>query len=299
MIGIVVEYNPFHNGHIRQLAWIKKEFPNEKIVIVMSDKFSQRGELIVAPFKQRKKIAKKYGVNKVLKLSLQEGVQAAHIFAKNAINKLYKYGINKLVFGSESNNPEQMIKLAQFLNNNQTNFDEKIRYNIKQAKLAYPKAYQMALENLSGQSFIKPNDILGFEYTKVIVNNNWPIKIFTLARNVDFHSQETNQNYASASLLRNMLLNNQDITYFSPMKIKKMPNMEKFYSKFKKIMSTSPLTKIKKIPLVSEGIENLFLKHLNCRTYNEFIENCTSKRYTASRIKRIMAWIVTKQWKKL
>ncbi len=69
-VGIVVEYNPFHNGHTRQINWIKNNFPNEKIIVVMSDKYTQRGELAVASFSKRVKIDKKYGVDKVLKLRL-------------------------------------------------------------------------------------------------------------------------------------------------------------------------------------------------------------------------------------
>ncbi|VEU76910.1 nucleotidyltransferase [Mycoplasmopsis columbina] len=296
-IGIVVEYNPFHNGHIRQLEWIKKNFPNDKIIVVMSNKFSQRGELIVASFKNRKKIAKKYGVNKVLKLSFKEGVQAAHIFAKNAINKLYKYKIDKLVFGSESNNVQEMIDLAIFLKNNKIQFDQKIKYYLKKEKMAYPKAYAQTLLDLKGKNFIQPNDILGFEYVKHIINNSLKIKIFTLQRNIGYHSLETSDKYASATFLREKIQKKEDISYYSPLKIKKVYKIDKYYKKFQKIMLKTNLDKIKKIPLVTEGIENLFLKHLHLKSYQDFVQACTSKRYTASRIKRIMAWIINKKWK--
>nr|WP_318033099.1 nucleotidyltransferase family protein [Mycoplasmopsis cynos] len=79
-IGIIVEYNPFHNGHIYQLKWIKNKFPDSKIIIAMSHKYSQRGEYICVSWWKRKQIAKKYGVNKFIKLKEHISTQAAHIF---------------------------------------------------------------------------------------------------------------------------------------------------------------------------------------------------------------------------
>ncbi|VEU60717.1 Protein of uncharacterised function (DUF795) [Mycoplasmopsis bovigenitalium] len=295
-IGIVAEYNPFHNGHIRQLNWIKENFPNEKIIVVMTDKFSQRGELTITSFAKRKAIAKKYGVNKVLKLNFEQGVQAAHIFAQNAIKKLYKAGVDKIVFGSESNDIEQMIFIAKTLKKNQQNFDQIIRKYIRKEKLAYPKAFSCALQELTGKNFTMPNDILGFEYIKTIIFNDYNITPYSLERNIAFHSETTIDNYASASLLRNKLRNNESISQFSPMKIKHPRFIDKYYKKFIKILTNTNINKLKKVKLVSEGIENLLLKNANQPDYNSFVNACVSKRYTASRIKRIIAWILCKKW---
>ncbi|QBF34837.1 nucleotidyltransferase [Mycoplasmopsis phocirhinis] len=297
MVGIVAEYNPFHNGHIRQINWIKQNFPNEKIVVVMSDKFSQRGEYTITSFFKRKQIAKKYGVSKVIKLSFEQSVQAAHIFAYNAIMRLNQVGVDKIVFGSESNDVQQMIDLATYLNNHLDLFNQHIRYFLKKEKLAYPKAFALALKQISGKNYTLPNDILGFEYVKTIINNNLNIKIFSIKRNIDFHSQLTLNQYASASLLRQKIKKNEDISHYSPMKIKKGRFIENDYLKFKKILLSTPLTKLKKIQLISEGIENLFLKNIYHSNYDDFIQACVSKRYTASRIKRIYAWILNKKWK--
>ncbi|MCT4469371.1 nucleotidyltransferase [Mycoplasma sp. HS2188] len=297
MVGIVAEYNPFHNGHIRQINWVKQNFPGEKIIVVMSDKFSQRGEFTIASFFSRKRIAKKYGVNKVIKLSFDETVQAAHIFAYHAVMKLHQAGVNKIVFGSESDDVKQMLYLAQFLNKNSDDFNKTIRKYIKKEKMAYPKAFSLALSELSGSSYDLPNDILGFEYVKTIVNNNLDIQIYSIKRNIEFHSEQTYENYASASLLRKKIKNNEDISKYTPMRIKKGRFIEKTYFKFKKILLSTPLEKIKRIKLVSEGIENLFLKNIHHTNYDDFIQACVSKRYTASRIKRIYAWILCKKWK--
>ncbi|WP_027120606.1 nucleotidyltransferase [Mycoplasmopsis lipofaciens] len=297
-IGIVAEYNPFHNGHIRQLNWIKEKFPNEKIIVVMSDKYTQRGELAIASFKQRKAIAMKYGVDKILKLKFEETVQAAHIFAYSAILKLYKHGVDKIVFGSEDDDPQTMIKTAQLMKEKQVEFHNILHAKLKKGKTSYPRAMAETISELGGKEFTKPNDILGFEYIKVIVEKNLPIDIYTIKRNIDFHSEETNDIYASASLIRKMIFNNEAIDKYSPMVFNKKPKkIQDKYSKFQKIVKKTSVSKLKKIPLVSEGIENLFKKNINIPSYDLFVEACTSKRYTSSRIKRIIAWILNKKWK--
>ncbi|ADV34328.1 Protein of uncharacterised function (DUF795) (plasmid) [Mesomycoplasma conjunctivae] len=298
-VGIIAEYNPFHNGHIKQINWVKEHFPGEKIVVVMSDKFSQRGELTVVPFSIRKKYAKKYGVNKVIKLKFEETVQAAHIFAYNAVMKLYKAKVDKIVFGSESNNPDSMLYCAKVMKEKHNEFSFALLQKMKKSGLSYPKAVSEVMKELVGESFEMPNDILGFEYIKVIVYNNLPIKIYTLRREVGYHSDKVVDEFASASYLRKLIYQGQDIRAYSPMTFKKVPRTTaSLYWKFQKIMNHTSLKKIKRIPLISEGIENLLKKNITYPTYESFVEACTSKRYTASRIQRIIAWILNRKWKK-
>lgn len=298
-VGIIVEYNPFHNGHIRQINWIKENFPGEKIIAIMSDKFTQRGELAVAPFKERKKIAKKYGVDKVIKLGFEQTVQAAHVFAYNAVMELYEKGkIDKLVFGSESNDPQKMIEIAQIIKNNQEEFYEEIKRIQKVEKFSFPKAASLAIKKIAGDSYEMPNDILGFEYVKTIINNNLPIKIYSIKRNTDYHSLEASEIYASATFLREKIYKGEDISKWSPMVFYKIPkHTSELYIKFQKNMLNAEREKLQEIPVISEGIENLLIKHISIPTYDLFVEACTSKRYTASRIKRIMAWVIVKMKK--
>ncbi|WP_338822721.1 nucleotidyltransferase [Mycoplasmopsis felifaucium] len=296
-IGIVAEYNPFHNGHIKQIKWIKENFPGEKIIVVLTEKITQRGEFAVASFKERAKIAKEFGVDKVLKLSFDETCQAAHIFAFNAVMKLYTKGkINKIVFGSETNDVKKMIEIATILRDKQNEFYELTRKIQKNQKVSFPKACSIALAEISGLNYNMPNDILGFEYVKTIINNNLPIEIFSIERNVGFHSDETNGEYASASLLRKMIYAGEDISQYSPMKFTKTPmNIGNLYLKFQRRVIKWGKDIIKLIPIISEGMENLICKNINMPTYEQFIDACTSKRYTSSRIKRIVAWVLFKK----
>ena len=94
IIGLIAEFNPFHNGHIYLIKKIKEQFPDCFLIVALTSDVTQRGELTVASFEDRKNIALSYGVNKVVQLSDYETVQAAHIFVANAINLLLKENIS-------------------------------------------------------------------------------------------------------------------------------------------------------------------------------------------------------------
>ncbi|WP_322901064.1 nucleotidyltransferase [Mycoplasmopsis felis] len=296
-VGIVAEYNPFHNGHIYQLNWIKENIKNPKIVVAMSHKYSQRGEIICLSYGERKRMIKKFGVSKVIPLKVKISSQAAHIFAREAVKKLHKEGIKYLVFGSETNDIQKFIEIANIIKNNEDKYNLLIKKYLKEKGNSFPRATNLALSELSGHEINQPNDILGLEYVKTIVNNNFDITPICIKRTVDFHSNETNGLFASATKLREMLKKNEDISSFSPFNknsIRKSLLIENTYSKFQKIIKKLSPQKISRFHLVNEGIENLFKKNINEPDYNSFIKSCVSKRYTASRIKRTYLFVLLK-----
>lgn len=292
-IGIVAEYNPFHNGHIYQINEIKKRWPNSSIIVVMSGKYVQRGDLAISSFEERKKIALENGVDNVYELPFFYSTQAAHIFAYGSIMELNKHNIDILVFGSENNNIDDFYLVAETIKNNENEFYDLVRKEMKKG-ISFPKANQMVLEKLLGKSFTMPNDILGLEYVKTIVNNNLKIKAYCIERTIGFHSKEIEGNITSATNIRNMIFNNDDsYKKYTPMRFETIPDrIENHYSEFQKIVKESSIDDLKKIKLVSEGIENLFKKHIDAPTYDEFVSRTNSKRYTSSRIKRIMLYIL-------
>ncbi|MGZ9756113.1 nucleotidyltransferase [Mycoplasma sp. 394] len=296
-VGIVVEYNPMHNGHIYQINWIKEKFPNAKIIIAMSYKYSQRGEIICLPFYQRKKMAKKYGIYKVIKINNKISAQAAHIFASEAIKLLNKANIDYLVFGSETDDINTFINVAQIIKNNQEKYNQLVKKYLKQKGNSFPRATNLALSKLSGFEINQPNDILGLEYVKTIINNNFKIIPICLKRTIGFHSEQISNNFASATKLRAMLKENQSIKPFSPFDINKIKPkflIENTYPKFQKIVRKLSASKIAQFHMVTEGIENLFKKHIEQSDYQSFIQACVSKRYTASRIKRTYLYVLLK-----
>lgn len=293
-IGIVVEYNPFHNGHIYQLNWIKEKFPNSKIIVAMSYKYSQRAEYICVSWNQRKKIAKKYGVSKFIKLNNKISAQAAHIFANEAVKKLNKEKIDYLVFGSETGDITQFLKIAYILKYKKDQYNKLIKKYLKTGGNSFPKSSALAIHDLSNYSLTAPNDILGIEYVKSIVENNFNIKPLCLQRTIGFHSLDALGEFTSATNLRKMVLNNQDTSKYTPMKITKFKRIEDTYTKFQKFVKKTSAQKLKKYKMVDEGIENLFKKNIEYNNYSDFIDSCVSRRYTRNRIKRTYLSILLK-----
>lgn len=292
-IGIIAEYNPFHNGHIYQIKEIKKRWPQSQIIVILSGKYVQRGELAIAPFEVRKNIALQNNVDEVYELPFEFATQAAHIFAQGAIQELNKYNIDYLVFGSETNDIDNFYLIAKTIKDNNELYYQKIKKAMKTG-ISFPKANQIVLEELIGKSFTLPNDILGLEYVKAIVNNNYSIKAFCIKRTNDFHSMIPFDNIASATYIRKLIFdNNLEYKQYTPMIFDKIPDrIENYYSNFQDIVKNSSSEELKKIKLISEGMENLFKKHIDASSYDEFVNRVNSKRYTSSRIKRAMLHVL-------
>lgn len=292
-IGIIAEYNPFHNGHIYQINEIKKRWPQSQIIVILSGKYVQRGELAIAPFEVRKNIALQNNVDEVYELPFEFATQAAHIFAQGAIKELIKHNIDYLVFGSETNDIDNFYLVAKTIKDNNDLYYQKIKKAMKTG-ISFPKANQIVLEELIGKSFTLPNDILGLEYVKAIVNNNYSIKAFCMKRTNDFHSMIPSNNIASATYIRKLIFdNNLEYKQFTPMIFDKVPDrIENYYSNFQDIVKNTPNEELKKIKLISEGMENLFKKHIDASSYDEFVNRANSKRYTSSRIKRAMLYVL-------
>lgn len=296
-IGLIAEFNPFHNGHIYLINQIKKKYPDAKLIVALSSNYTQRGEIACASFQKRKRICKKYGVDQVIKLDFQTSTQAAHIFAKNAIKKLIKKKIDLLVFGaSDSDDINKYLNAAKKLKKNQAIYDQNVKKILKTGRSFIFACYESLKLSLKEEEI--PQDILGFEYTKFIINNTLEIKLDCIKRTVSHASNEVSLVYASGTKLREMIKNNQDISLYSPMSITKIKRIEDTYKKFQKIVKKIDAKKLANIMLVSEGMENLFKKNIAANSYDEFIELCTSKRYSASRIKRVYLYVLKKVYKK-
>ncbi|TCG10492.1 nucleotidyltransferase [Mycoplasma todarodis] len=293
-IAIIAEYNPFHNGHIYQLEYAKTTWPNSKIIIIMSGKYVQRGELAVASFEERASIAKQYGADEVYELPFEYATQAAHIFARGAVHTAVKYGADKLLFGSESDDVDNLFLIARTIKENKSIYNKTLKKYLKQG-FSFPKSAAEALSELSGQNVTLPNDILGLEYIKTIVEENLELEPHSIKRTVEFHSDETNDNFASASFIRKEIIEGKDVSKWTPMTFDKIPErIEDHYKEFQKVVNESTPEEIAECPLISEGMENLFKKHIDAQTYEEFVDRTNSRRYTSSRIKRVMLYVLLK-----
>ena len=293
IIGIVCEYTPFHNGHMYQINEIKKKYKDSIIIVVCSSSFTQRGNLSLLNKWDKTKIALLNNVDIVLELPYVYTVQSSDIFAEFAIKILNELKIDTLIFGSESNNLNELITSAKVQLNN-TNFNTLVQKYLKDG-INYPTALNNALKDLKCSPINTPNDLLGISYIKTILENNYNIKIDTIKRTNDYHDINSNDEIVSASNIRNKILNNEDYKHMVPsityeiLKNKKQNNKYFEYLKYK-IISEDNLDKYLD---VDEGLSTRIKESINkSNNLEELIQNIKTKRYTYNKISRMLNHIL-------
>ena len=172
-VGIIAEYNPFHNGHLYHLTKIKEKHPNAVIVLVMSGNFTQRGDVSIIDKWKKTQIALKAGIDLVIELPFPFTTQSADYFSYGSITLLEKLKVDKVIFGSESDNIKDLEIIADTQINN-PDFDKLVKIYSKFGK-NYPTALSLAVKDLTNQEITAPNDLLGISYVKVIKQNNYKI----------------------------------------------------------------------------------------------------------------------------
>lgn len=297
-VGIIVEYNPFHNGHLYHLNMIKKMYKDYVIVAVMSGNFTQRGDTSINNKQIKTSIALKHGVDIVIELPFKYATQSADIFAKGALEILNNLKVGTIVFGSESNDIEKLENVAKQIINNKEY--EKIINNNLEVGNNYPKATLDALKQYSNIEINKPNDILGICYIKEIIKNEYNIKYNCIKRINNYHSLKIN-NISSASSIRNGIRLNKNIRNSVPKdtlkNLKNISFIDDYYNLLKyKILSSNDLAIYQG---VDEGLENRINKYiLKSNSLEELIKNIKTKRYSYNRIKRMLTHILVGYTKK-
>ena len=296
IIGIIAEYNPFHNGHLYHLEKVKEMFPNSPIILVLGGNFTERGDISILDKWEKTNIAIKYGIDLVVELPFPFSCASADIFAKGSISILNHLGVTDLVFGSESDDIEGIKKLVETELSN-PDFDNLVQVYLRMG-YNYPTSLSKALEDITGDCFKLPNDILGISYVKAIISNNYKITPHTIKRTNDYHSKELdNMSINSATSIREALLNNKDIKEsvpsitYSYLKNKKIPKLDDYFNLLKyKIISCNDLTIYN---LVDSGIATKLKKEiLNSYSFDELINKVKSKNLTYSRLSRTLIYIL-------
>ncbi|MDD2208628.1 MAG: nucleotidyltransferase family protein, partial [Bacilli bacterium] len=162
IIGIICEYNPFHNGHSYHINKIKDLYPNSLIILVLNGYFLQRGEVSILSKEDKVKIALDNNVDLVIEHPFVYASNSADIFAESAVAILNQMGAQKLIFGSESNDIDYLTKSAQEQLNDK--FNNKVKEYLKTG-VNYPTALNKSLST----KLNSPNDLLGVAYIKAIL----------------------------------------------------------------------------------------------------------------------------------
>ena len=208
-VGLVTEYNPFHNGHLYHLNKAMELTGADISVAVMSGDFVQRGEPAVLDKYTRASMALNSGVNLVVELPVNYAVSSAENFAAGALKVLDYIKADSIAFGSESGDIERLSKLAHVLcDNEDTLYKEISKYTAN--GISYAAARQKTVEKLTDKDtaamLTSSNNILAVEYLKAIIKNNYAIKPYTIKRQGDsYNDTDIRSEYASATALRGNL----------------------------------------------------------------------------------------------
>lgn len=293
-IGIIAEYNPFHNGHLYHLKKIKEMFPNDTIILVLSGNFTQRGEPSIIDKWKKTEIAIKAGIDLVVELPFIFATQSADIFAYGAITILENLKVDKLVFGSEIDDIDLLTTIAKAQVDNPL-FDQLVKTYMKMGE-NYPTAISKTVYDLTEKKVNTPNDLLGVSYIKTIIKNNYKIKPIAIKRTTDYHKEELKE-ITSATTIRNYLENKKEVAIAIPdfeipyLKEENLHFKKDYFSLLKyKIITSKDLSIYQ---TVNEGIDNLLKKEIiTCKTYDELIEKVKSKRYTYNKLNRMFLHIL-------
>lgn len=296
--GIIVEYNPLHNGHLHHIEETKRLSKCDCLIAVMSGNFVQRGEPAIFDKFTRTKMALLNHVDLVIELPFVFSVQSAELFSKASIEMLSLLGVDDVYFGSESASITELSEILDVLESKE--YDTILKENLAQG-YSYPTSSDNAMKILlPNNQYNKPNNILGIHYLKAKRDIKSPIQLHTIPRiKVDYYAElDTNKSIQSATAIRKELLNGNDISRYVPLNImeliknKKPVDLNDFVNEFAYILKSKTKEDLHSIHLVEEGLENRLLKQSNFSSVDELISKIISKRYTNSKLKRMLIHIL-------
>lgn len=310
VLGIVAEYNPFHNGHLYHLSEAKKQTGAEISIAVISGNFTQRGSTSIVDKWSKTKIALENGIDLVIELPVLYATSSAENFADGAIKILNSLNIvDYISFGAETTDIEILNKIADILIKEPEEYKNKLKKELNKG-ISFPKARENALIDYLNSDKIQnvlssPNNILGIEYIKALKKYKSKIKPNIIKRiEAEHNDLIISNNIASSTAIRNMIKikkNNQieklvtNSTYNNILENIDKGNIVLNLSVFEKQiiynLRKMSIEEIKQLPDVSEGLEFLIKNAANsCNNLDEFFDIVKSKRYTSTRIQRILLY---------
>ncbi|MBD7983426.1 nucleotidyltransferase [Sporosarcina sp. Sa2YVA2] len=312
--GIVVEYNPLHNGHVYHAQQAKKATGAQLVVAVMSGNFLQRGEPAFVDKWARTKMALAAGIDIVFELPYSFATGHAPVFAEGAIRLLEAAGCSTYCFGSEDGDLNMFKQSLELIDHSKDTYEHEVKLAVQDG-LSYPmalnKAYMTLNETGNGAADLsKPNNILGFHYmqaAKFIGSTMKPVTIQRLG--ADYHKETLELGeIASATGIRNSYFSSSSLDQtndFVPTMTRELlvkwqqdglrfGQWEVFYPYLRLIILRDGPEHLTHIADITEGIENLIYRAAKKHsTFQPFMQAVKSKRYTWTRIQRMLTHILT------
>jgi predicted nucleotidyltransferase len=313
--GIIVEYNPLHNGHLYHINKTKELTNCDALICVMSGNFAQRGIPSSIDKWTKTKMALQNGVDLVIEIPAIYSVSSAEFFSFGSVSLLNSLGIvDNICFGSEHGDIDDIYNISNILYQEPNEFKLLLKTYLSKG-ITYPKARakalydylinsKMDLSNLLLDDFLNSsNNILGIEYCKSLIKLNSSITPYTLKREgATYNSNVLHSEFSSATAIRKFVKEKGCLTELEG----HVPNsvlaeilnlysknyeftFEDFMFPYIKHKSLTSKNSLVNLPDVSEGLDNRIIKALqNNLSYSSVLDDIKSKRYTYTRIARIL-----------
>ena len=323
VLGIIAEYNPFHNGHLYHLETSKKLTDADYTVAIISGNFTQRGSTSIVDKWSKTKMALENGIDLVIELPVLYSISSAENFADGAIKILNSLGIvNYLSFGAETSDISILNNIANILCSEHEEYKNLLSIELEKG-LSFPKARENALldyikntdDNVSENKIIdfekysktlsSPNNILAIEYLKALKKYKSSIKPVCISRfKSEYNSSSFSENIASATAIRELIKNKNFDTIKNVIPLESYsilmdcinsgcvaPDLNCFEKEIIYTLRKMSIEEIFNLPDVSEGLEFSIKKAVNsCNNINNFLDIVKSKRYTVTRLQRILLY---------
>ena len=314
-VGVVVEYNPFHNGHFYHISQSKSKSNADVVIAVMSGHFLQRGEPALVDKWQRTKMALNNGVDIVIELPYVFCTGHATLFAEGAMQLLEAIGCTNFAFGSEEGSIQPFLNTYSILKKHEEHYNALIKQYVTTG-ISYPQSLYKAYEELrqiDGNQTIdlaQPNNILGYHYIEAAKRLNLSIEPMTIPRiQAGFHDDiNTDSTIASATGIRKAIFEQKslgEVKQFVPAESYiLLENWQRQYNAFIQwetfwpylrfsILRNTP-EQLTRFADVSEGIEFALVKAAKkSDSFSQFMNQIKSKRYTWTRLQRMVTHIYT------
>jgi predicted nucleotidyltransferase len=309
-LGLVVEYNPFHHGHSVHLKASKQKIRPDVTIAVMSGSFLQRGEPALTDKWTRAEMALSQGIDLVVELPYCYAVQKAEIFAEGAVAILSKLGVTDVCFGSEKGEISPFYSTLQWMKKHEFHMGEAISTHLKEGK-SYPRSFSEAASEIEDTppeiDLSQPNNILGYHYVKAA--EKYAITSHTIMREgAGYHDKDlSNPSIASATALRMKLQQGASISSlaaYTPaatvqllteykQRFGLLHSWNDYYPFLQYKLFTSSASSLKEIYECEEGLENRLLRFRTAASFDDFLEKMKTKRYTRTRLQRLMTHVLT------
>lgn len=306
ILGLIVEYNPFHCGHLYHLEEARRVCQPELTVAVMSGHFTQRGDIALVDKWSRAEMAVRAGVDVVFELPTAWALRSARDFAHGAVWHLERFGATHLCFGSEAGELTQLAQIAELIVNEPPEYRESLKYHLSQG-LPYPRARNLAAQETTVNDpteLLHPNNILGVAYLSALKRLNSSMVPVTIKRlGAGYHDPDLKQPLASATAIRKGVFDGEIPENLPvPRTTKEILNREfnegrgplglhSFESLIRYVVRNTSAAALDLLPDMEPGLSyRLKSAEEKTSTMALFLAALKTKRYTLTRLQRILCY---------